>query len=125
MPIGTDDDDGLPHASGLHGRSDRCGRAAVDDEIVGGRLRAGNAGDSQGQDDWFDQTHRCSVDGSAKNYRGKYRPRQFVLMSRPMATQISRRDFLAAAGAAPFAATAAMAQSRKIPIGIELYSVRD
>ena len=37
---------------------------------------------------------------------------------------LSRRDFLAAAGAAPFVASAAFAQSKKIPIGIELYSVR-
>jgi sugar phosphate isomerase/epimerase len=36
---------------------------------------------------------------------------------------VSRRSFLAMAGALPFAA-AAWAQSRKIPIGIELYSVR-
>ena len=37
---------------------------------------------------------------------------------------LSRRDFLAAAGAAPFAASVAFAQSKKIPLGIELYSVR-
>ena len=41
-----------------------------------------------------------------------------------MTTPISRRDFIAAASAAPFAASAAFAQSKKIPIGIELYSVR-
>jgi sugar phosphate isomerase/epimerase len=41
---------------------------------------------------------------------------------KPM-TSISRRAFLAMAGAAPFAASA-LAQSRKVPIGIELYSVR-
>ncbi len=41
-----------------------------------------------------------------------------------MTTLISRRDFLAAAGAAPFAASVAFAQSKKIPVGIELYSVR-
>jgi sugar phosphate isomerase/epimerase len=38
-------------------------------------------------------------------------------------TSLSRRAFLAMAGAAPFASPA-FAQSRKIPIGIELYSVR-
>ena len=36
---------------------------------------------------------------------------------------LSRRAFLAVAGAAPFAA-AAFAQSRNIPVGLELYSVR-
>ena len=36
----------------------------------------------------------------------------------------SRREFLAVAAAAPFAASAALAQSKKIPIGLELYSVR-
>jgi sugar phosphate isomerase/epimerase len=41
-----------------------------------------------------------------------------------MTTPLSRRDFLAAAAAAPFAASTAFAQSKKIPIGIELYSVR-
>src|SRR5262245_58867460 len=39
-------------------------------------------------------------------------------------TSISRRAFLAMAGAAPFAASA-LAQTSKIPIGIELYSVRN
>ena len=39
-------------------------------------------------------------------------------------SSLSRRAFLAAAGAAPFAASAAFAQSKKIPVGIELYSVR-
>jgi sugar phosphate isomerase/epimerase len=39
-------------------------------------------------------------------------------------TSLSRRAFLAMAGAAPFAATA-FAQSKNVPIGIELYSVRD
>ena len=38
-------------------------------------------------------------------------------------TFLSRRAFLAIAGAVPFAASA-LAQSRKIPVGIELYSVR-
>ena len=38
---------------------------------------------------------------------------------------LSRRAFLAAAGAAPFAASVAFAQTKKIPVGIELYSVRD
>ena len=38
--------------------------------------------------------------------------------------QLSRRTFLALAGAAPLAA-AALAQSRKVPIGLELYSVRN
>ena len=37
---------------------------------------------------------------------------------------LSRREFIAAAGAAPLAASVAFAQSKKIPIGIELYSVR-
>jgi sugar phosphate isomerase/epimerase len=37
---------------------------------------------------------------------------------------LSRRDFLAMAGTLPLAATA-LAQSKRIPIGIELYSVRD
>ena len=36
----------------------------------------------------------------------------------------SRRDFLAAAAAVPFAASAALAQSKKVPVGLELYSVR-
>lgn len=36
---------------------------------------------------------------------------------------LSRRAFLAMAGAAPFAASV-FAQSRKVPVGIELYSVR-
>ena len=36
---------------------------------------------------------------------------------------VSRRTFLAMAGALPFAASA-LAQSKKIPVGIELYSVR-
>ena len=39
-------------------------------------------------------------------------------------SSLSRRAFLAAAGAAPFAASVAFAQSKKIPLGIELYSVR-
>jgi sugar phosphate isomerase/epimerase len=38
-------------------------------------------------------------------------------------TSVSRRAFLAMAAAAPFAASA-FAQSKKVPIGIELYSVR-
>src|SRR3990170_3116464 len=41
-----------------------------------------------------------------------------------MNTHISRRDFLAVAAAAPFAASTALAQSKKIPVGLELYSVR-
>ena len=40
-------------------------------------------------------------------------------------SSLSRRAFLAAAGAAPFAASVAFAQTKKIPVGIELYSVRD
>src|SRR5687767_7578744 len=48
----------------------------------------------------------------------------FMLMSPFMNTHISRRDFLAAAAAAPFAASTAFAQSKSIPVGIELYSVR-
>lgn len=43
-------------------------------------------------------------------------------MSRP--SQVSRRDFLAVAGTVPFAASMLRAQGRKIPVGIELYSVR-
>lgn len=39
-------------------------------------------------------------------------------------SSLSRRDFIAAAGAAPLAASVAFAQSKKIPVGIELYSVR-
>ena len=39
-------------------------------------------------------------------------------------SQLSRRAFMAIAGAAPFAASAAFAQSKRIPVGIELYSVR-
>jgi sugar phosphate isomerase/epimerase len=39
-------------------------------------------------------------------------------------TSFSRRAFLALAGAAPFAASV-LAQKKKIPIGIELYSVRN
>jgi sugar phosphate isomerase/epimerase len=40
---------------------------------------------------------------------------------------LSRRNFLAVAGALPFAASAIgrAAQAKKVPIGIELYSVRD
>jgi sugar phosphate isomerase/epimerase len=41
-----------------------------------------------------------------------------------ISTSISRRSFLALAGALPFAASA-LAQTRKVPIGIELYSVRN
>jgi sugar phosphate isomerase/epimerase len=43
-----------------------------------------------------------------------------------MITSLSRRSFLAMAGAAPFAASAVLQalQTRKIPVGIELYSVR-
>jgi len=37
---------------------------------------------------------------------------------------VSRRTFLAAAGALPFAASA-WAQTKKVPVGLELYSVRD
>ncbi|MGH9370265.1 MAG: sugar phosphate isomerase/epimerase family protein [Vicinamibacterales bacterium] len=39
-------------------------------------------------------------------------------------TSVSRRAFLAMAGAVPFAASSAFAQTRNVPIGIELYSVR-
>ncbi len=39
-------------------------------------------------------------------------------------TSFSRRSFLAMAGALPFAASA-LAQTKKIPIGLELYSVRN
>jgi sugar phosphate isomerase/epimerase len=38
-------------------------------------------------------------------------------------TDLSRRTFLAMAGAAPFAASL-LAQGKKVPVGIELYSVR-
>ena len=37
--------------------------------------------------------------------------------------ELSRRTFLAMAGAMPFAASL-LAQSKKVPVGIELYSVR-
>jgi sugar phosphate isomerase/epimerase len=37
---------------------------------------------------------------------------------------LSRREFLAATAAAPLAASVAFAQSKRIPIGIELYTVR-
>ena len=40
-----------------------------------------------------------------------------------MTTNLSRRAFLAMAGAVPFAASA-LAQSRHVPVGLELYSVR-
>jgi sugar phosphate isomerase/epimerase len=40
-------------------------------------------------------------------------------------TQVSRRGFLAMAGALPFAATVLGRAQQKVPIGIELYSVRD
>ena len=40
-----------------------------------------------------------------------------------MTTSLSRRAFLAMAGAAPLAATA-FAQSKAVPVGLELYSVR-
>lgn len=39
-------------------------------------------------------------------------------------TSLSRRSFLALAGALPFAASA-LAQTKKVPIGLELYSVRN
>jgi sugar phosphate isomerase/epimerase len=39
-------------------------------------------------------------------------------------SSLSRREFIAAAGVAPLAASVAFAQSKNIPIGIELYSVR-
>jgi sugar phosphate isomerase/epimerase len=39
-------------------------------------------------------------------------------------TSLTRRSFLAIAGTLPFAASA-LAQTKKIPIGLELYSVRD
>jgi sugar phosphate isomerase/epimerase len=38
---------------------------------------------------------------------------------------ISRRTFLAMTGAAPFAASALAAMQKKVPVGLELYSVRD
>ncbi|HVW03739.1 MAG TPA: sugar phosphate isomerase/epimerase family protein [Vicinamibacterales bacterium] len=38
---------------------------------------------------------------------------------------VSRREFLAVAGALPFAATVLRGQTRTIPVGLELYSVRD
>ena len=41
-----------------------------------------------------------------------------------MPTSVSRRTFLALAGALPFAVRAAAAQ-KKVPVGLELYSVRD
>jgi sugar phosphate isomerase/epimerase len=49
-----------------------------------------------------------------------------VLVSRPMSAphSISRRTFLAIAGALPFAARASAA-FKDVPVGLELYSVRD
>jgi sugar phosphate isomerase/epimerase len=47
-----------------------------------------------------------------------------VVLCLSMTTTLSRRDFLAAAAAAPLAASAALAQSKTVPVGIELYSVR-
>jgi len=41
-----------------------------------------------------------------------------------MNTPLSRREFMAVAAVAPLAASTALAQSKRIPIGIELYSVR-
>jgi sugar phosphate isomerase/epimerase len=38
---------------------------------------------------------------------------------------VSRRSFLALAGALPFALGAAAAAARKVPVGLELYTVRD
>jgi sugar phosphate isomerase/epimerase len=46
-----------------------------------------------------------------------------VFLAMNNTTSVSRRAFLAMAAAAPFAASA-FAQSKRIPIGIELYSVR-
>src|SRR3990170_4392719 len=43
----------------------------------------------------------------------------------PTKSHVSRRSFLALAGALPFALKASAAQAGKIPVGLELYSVRD
>jgi sugar phosphate isomerase/epimerase len=43
----------------------------------------------------------------------------------PITSHVSRRSFLALAGALPFALKASAAQVGKIPVGLELYSVRD
>ena len=40
-------------------------------------------------------------------------------------TTVSRRSFLALAGALPFALKASAAAQAKVPVGLELYSVRD
>jgi sugar phosphate isomerase/epimerase len=42
-----------------------------------------------------------------------------------IAQSLSRRTFLVMAGAAPLAASAALAQRRAVPVGLELYSVRN
>jgi len=43
----------------------------------------------------------------------------------PLTTTVSRRSFLALAGALPFALKASAAAAAKVPVGLELYSVRD
>ena len=43
----------------------------------------------------------------------------------PLDTTVSRRSFLALAGALPFALKASSAAGGKVPVGLELYSVRD
>ncbi len=43
----------------------------------------------------------------------------------PINSHVSRRSFLALAGALPFALKASAAQAGKVPVGLELYSVRD
>jgi len=43
----------------------------------------------------------------------------------PINSHVSRRSFLALAGALPFALKASVAAAGKVPVGIELYTVRD
>jgi len=48
------------------------------------------------------------------------------MIARPRAAStVSRRTFLAMAGAAPFAASALAAMQKTVPVGLELYTVRD
>ena len=58
--------------------------------------------------------------------RATERPGKLCYCLPAMTSPLSRRSFLAIAGAAPFAASAALQalQTRKVPVGIELYSVR-
>src|SRR3954464_6123610 len=48
------------------------------------------------------------------------------MIARPHdAAPVSRRTFLAMAGVAPFAASALAAMQKTVPVGLELYTVRD